>query len=443
MIVKGGYALINEFAVVDLGLFSSAKSIQSPPSKDEDHDTSQDFILWGTNDNYPNDVIKDAEKDTVILPGIRFKSDMHFGGGVGAGIIDVDANGKEIFRYERDPAFIQFKRANKLNQEVYLGLYDLNYFSTSVVLMALSEDRQKIVRYTHRLSRSSNIRLGRRDSYGNIKSVFVNPDFGTSEYQLANNKEYLVAPEFGAADWVAEKRPKVFAVVMQVADSGRMYYPMPDWHTARNSEWMKISSAIAVFKKHLMQNQFSLKYHIKVHPQFWPQYFGAETWEGYSDAEKQANASEWLESLEEFFKGTEAAGNNLMTSMGEYLNNQGGSTFDMVEIEDISNRFSKDGTYIEDSKEASEHKISALGLHPDIVGSSPGSRIGSGSGSGNRVAFNQRVSMSRPIQDIVLSPLEIVRDFNGWNPELEFRIRESLITTLDTGAAATKPEEQP
>lgn len=443
MIYKDGYALIKNFAVVDLGFSASAKDIRVPIAINEDPDKAQEHVLWGLTDLYPNEVIADAEKDTVITPGVRFKTDMHFGGGIGCGVIEVDANGKEVFSYRRDQQFFDFKRKNRLHQEVYTGLYDLNYFGTAVVLMSLSNDYRQIVRYTHRLSRASNMRLGRRDAYGNFTRVFINPDFGTADYDATNTKSYPVAPEYGAVEWIREKRPKVFGVVVQLIDTGREYYPMADWHTARNSEWMKISSAIAVFKKYLMQNQFTIKYHIKVHPKFWENQFGAETWQGFDDKEKQQKASEWLGSLESFFKGEKAAGNSLMTMMETFFTGNGQQVQELVKIEELGNKFTKDGTYIEDSKEASEHKISALGLHPDIVGSSPGSRIGSGSGSGNRVAFNQRVSMSRPVQDLILYPLEIVRDYNGWNPELEFRIRESLITTLDTGASATKPEEQP
>lgn len=268
----------------------------------------------------------------------------------------------------------------------------------------------------------------------------MNPDFGTTDYNSENTVSYPIVPEDDPVEWLQEKKPSSFAFVISQIDTGRHYYPMADWEAARNSKWLKISEQIALFKMYLMENQMTIKYHIEVHPSYWQVRFG-EAWESMSDEEKVKGMEDELSSWNDFFKGAKGAGNSLMTSKG-FLEHKPAEAWSHVTITEIGSKFNKDGVYIEDSKEASQHKMASLGLHSELMGSVPGSTMGAGSGSGNRVAFNQRVGMSKPIQDFVFWPLYVISEYNGWEPSIEWRMRTSLITTLDTGAEATKPNAE-
>jgi hypothetical protein len=104
----------------------------------------------------------------------------------------------------------------------------------------------------------------------------------------------------------------------------------------------------------------------------------------------------------------------------------------------IEDKSKADGAFMKESNESSDHALSTLSIHPEIIGNAPGSKLGSGSGSGNRVAFNQRVALSLIRQSIVLESLRIVSEVNGW--DVRWMMRNSLITTLDSGAEATKPK---
>ncbi|HMT30417.1 MAG TPA: hypothetical protein PKD91_14175, partial [Bacteroidia bacterium] len=73
------------------------------------------------------------------------------------------------------------------------------------------------------------------------------------------------------------------------------------------------------------------------------------------------------------------------------------------------------------------------GVDPAIIGMTPGKGIGAGSGSDKRIAFNVYVSLCQADRDIILEPLNFIRDYNGWDPELEFRFKYPMITTLDKG----------
>jgi hypothetical protein len=423
-------------AIFDVGALANTFKQGQPLT--EDTNRSIEYVEWGKGNNYATALVSDGEQDTVIHPGIRFLSNLQYGGGVVYGkVTTTPDDGEESFEHYRDPVIQKFIKRNQLGKQIYTSMYDVNYFGWAVVLCAMSNDGRLITKYKSNISRAKNCRLGRKNKFGQIEKVFVNPDFGTTEYKAENSVSYSVVPEDDSLEWLQTKKPRTFAFVIQNIDTGRQYYPMPDWESARNSKWLNISKQIALFKSYILENQMTIKYHITVHPLYWPSRFGP-AWEKMSPVEMKSAMEAELTSFNDFFKGAKGAGNTLMTSLGarDHLPQE---TWDHITINEIGSKFNKDGVYIEDSKEASQHKMAALGLHSELMGSVPGSTMGAGSGSGNRVAFNQRVGMAKPIQDFILWPLSVISEFNAWDETIEWRMRTSLITTLDTGAEATKP----
>jgi hypothetical protein len=47
------------------------------------------------------------------------------------------------------------------------------------------------------------------------------------------------------------------------------------------------------------------------------------------------------------------------------------------------------------------------------------------------------LSQLEPYRDVLFEPLNFIAEFNGWKekyPTLEFRTKQTILTTLDTGA---------
>lgn len=416
-----------------------AKRVQ--PKDNTETEGEEKYVPWGSGDNFPVELINDAEKDTVITPGIRFKSEMQYGGGITHGKILIEG-GKEIFVPERNPEVVKFLRRSNQGQWLLSNFYDLNYFGITFPMFHMSKDGKKVVKASIENSRAKSCRLLERDRYGDFKGVVVKPQLANNNITEEESVTYKVPDMSDPKGWVEQqKNLKSFIIPIRTIDHGNKYYPVPDWNTARESKWIEISRHIASFKKFLIENQVSLKYLIEIDEDYWPAQFGQETWDSWSPEEKRSNAEEAFNEMSDWLTDLQNSGASMsapLKSSPHFADKQ----ISMIKFTPIENKFSKEGAYIEDSKEASDHKMSSLGLHPELLGSSPGNKMGAGSGSGNRVAFNQRVSMAKPTQDLVLQVLYIVSEINGWDEELEFRIRESLITTLDTGAEATKPTAQ-
>lgn len=409
----------------------------------EDELGSLDYIASGSNDAFLNDLKNLAEKDDVLLPGLRFNAAMHYGGGVEYGKLKVDPDTKEKYLEPfYSPEIEDFLERNKFHLQLMTGLLDMGTYAFAIWQFGFTKDKKKIARLTTQFTRPVWCRLARRNTFGNIPKVFLNADFGTTKYKKDKNITLLNAPEYIDDAWLKDTAAKKneFTMVCQVPDLGRSYYTSPDWYSVVKSGWYDIGKLIAESKKFMFQNQFSIKYHIKIHPDFWSMKVGQKAWNTKTEEEKNVLKNEILDNLTEFLQGTEKTGSTFFSELKP--DGRGGVATEMIQIVPIANDFMKDGQFMKEGNESSDRILSGLGIHPELIGNAPGSKMGAGSGSAARVAFNQRVSLSLFMQQQALDPLRVVRDYNGWGDDVRFMIRNSLITTLDTGASATAPKTQ-
>ena len=98
------------------------------------------------------------------------------------------------------------------------------------------------------------------------------------------------------------------------------------------------------------------------------------------------------------------------------------------------------GDWIEDSEEASNMLCYGQGIHPSLIGATPGKTKGSFSGSDKRELFTMKQSMEIPFHDLFLEQYFVIQEFNAkhdkaWN-DVVFDIPIIMLTTLDKGTDA-------
>lgn len=413
----------------------------------------KDYALWGNLENkLPQELQMDVEFSPLISGIVRLKSEMQYSGGLSYGfkqVIEKGAGAEEHFKPIIDAEIESFLRKNNIHRFLMACLMDMNTYSMAFPQLVLDQsDKPKVKKLMNHTTRAKNCRVSKADKYGNHSKVFVNPNFGISGFNEDDTMEITALPEFDKESFMRGSAKRQFVDIIKIPDLGRVNHTHPDWDSTRNSAWLEIAELIAQFKKYLIQNQASIKYHIEIDEQYWPARFGTEEWRAMSQTDKETKMRDEIDEWAEFMKGPEKSGNLQVTTMK--WDESRGVHRSFWKITELKGFVSKDGVYIEDSREASENIMVAFGMHPDIIGNAPGTNLGSGSGSGNRVSYNQRLSMAKFTQDSICAILDLIADFNGWRERLEkeaensvfqFRFRNSLITTLDTGAAATAPQE--
>jgi hypothetical protein len=200
----------------------------------------------------------------------------------------------------------------------------------------------------------------------------------------------------------------------------------------RKSGWLDVAQAIPEFKKQLFINQLSIKYIIEADIRYWDWKY--PDWSEKKEGERKQLIAEELDAFEKTMAGTSGAGKSVMSVTMPDPN--GGPPISVFKVTPIDDKI-KSGLYVEDSQEASSHIYTALQVDPTLSGISPGKGMGAGSGSDKRVAANLFVNTHSFHQDLILEVLNLVRDYNGWDSELEFRFLNPEINTLDKPGEST------
>jgi hypothetical protein len=402
------------------------------PIKDEE--TFEDFIPWGESNDFPQKVMEDVDKDTEIGPLLEKKAELLYAGGIVWGIPKLE-NGEEILVPADDKTNTEislfFDRSN-INRYLIEAGMDLVFFYNAFPEFVLSRDRSKIVQLC--VQEASYCRWGKQNKIGFIETCYVNanwPDAKISDKETV--KLPVLDPYYAPADTLREtKSGHHFIYPISFPTPGKSFYQLAIWNGLRESGWLEVSQAIPKLKKHILENQTRIIYHIEISDLYWPSKY--KNWNEKTDAEKKKAQDTDIKMFTDIMSGVENSGNSLITGMKTSfdLNKE----FSLWKVNVVDNKIKK-GEFLEEGKEASLNKMSAIGLHPALVGSMPNNGMG-GAGSNIREAYNLNAILSKTKQDILLEPLKVVRDYNGWDPRIQFRIKNAFMLTLDKGKETTE-----
>jgi hypothetical protein len=77
--------------------------------------------------------------------------------------------------------------------------------------------------------------------------------------------------------------------------------------------------------------------------------------------------------------------------------------------------------------------MNALELDPTLFGNGPGKGFSAGSGSDKNSAYNLLMVALKPIHNLILQPLYVVRDVNKMDPKLQFRMANTFMAESTSG----------
>ena len=137
--------------------------------------------------------------------------------------------------------------------------------------------------------------------------------------------------------------------------------------------------------------------------------------------------------MKEFLTDTKNTGKSV-TSYVKY--SPEGKEMAYMKITAIENHF-KGGEYIDDLEEVSNIISYGMGIHPSLIGSSPGKNT-TINGTEARELFIIKQALLKPIRDRILLPLYIVKAINKWPEDIYFTIANLELTTLDKGTGSQK-----
>lgn len=389
---------------------------------------------WGVSNDFPQKVAAEIEVSTIVNTTLFKQARLLYGGGLEYGKYEINEKGEKIFKPILDyKPWNDFKKASNINAYLRQSTMDYTLFYNPFPEMLMSKNRKYI--NSLKAHQASWCRWEIQDSDGVIQNCFINGNFGTQYYNEKENKVVKVLDPLYNAVEAARERDDAYKYIYPLSQPspGKAYYSLAHWNSLRSSGWLDYSQAIINIKRNSLKNVLDVGYLIEVADWYWKWKF--PEWENLKNDEAQVLMDQEYQRFNDFVSGAENAGKSLFVPMATDPNSM--ENYPGWKITPVS-KSGNDGKLLEDSYEAGTHLAYACGLDPTIIGMTPGKGTGAGSGSDKRVALNIYESCIQADRDIITEPFYFIRDFNGWDPEGEFRLMMPAINTLDTGAETTK-----
>ncbi|MDO7875998.1 hypothetical protein Q5H93_14740 [Hymenobacter sp. ASUV-10] len=425
---------------------AGGKSVQEeePTSPEKKPDGGGDVIPWGEDNLFPQAVIKDVEKNTILPSLLEKKTSMMYGGGIVYGIVTgVNKDGSKIFEAQEVPEIEEFMDAANVGLYAMEALLDINYFANAFPELVVSKNRQKIVGIS---TQEAPWTRYLKPTKGLPTHVVINANWdngGTATDAYATQVPIL-DPYYDAVGSLRARTDGFkFIYPISIPSPDKAYYQLASWNAVRRSGWLDVMAAIPEFKKSLFKNQLSVKYLVTIHSAYWEWKYG--DWEGLSQDEKVRLINEELTNFDNVMAGTNGAGKTVMSTT--ILDKRDGKEVEAFKIEAIDDKL-KDGLYIEDSGEASSHVYTAVGVPGALMGVSPGKSMGDGAGGGSepRVLFNNFISTAQFHLDLVLAPLNLIARYNNWTVNgkpVKFRFLNPFVMQAEAkNTPAADPKQQ-
>lgn len=449
---------ISHFSYVDLALMGSNSLAlvtstdvveDSEDSKPTAYKGTRGFMPWGQSNNMPKDVRDKVAKSPIMSSNMLFNIQIGYGSGIKYGKMVEVTKGDlttHVFQELTNVEEInEFFAHNNISRYLLEQLTDLNYFYNNypeLILNMENSGSRKVVELRHKEAMFS--RVEQMDpKTGRINHHFYNGDW--ENYKEENTTPTPMLDAFNPTIDILrrigrEKYPNLaikdekqyrYIVPLRFPTPGRSYYSKPYWYSLIESGWYDIEQKIITYKDALLGNQIHLKYHIELPNNYFENIFSQE---GIDDKAKQKDRK--LKEYDYFntmLADPKHAGKSIITF---YSSSPDGKEFGQVKITLVDRSFHKGGEYLGDLEEIANIMSYGMGVHPSTVGSAPGKNK-SINGTEARELFLIKQILTKPIRDMLLLPLYIIKAVNKWPDEIVFDIPNMVLTTLDNEKTGT------
>ncbi len=337
-----------------------------------------------------------------------------------------------------DPEIRKFCLRNSLHLQFWEQATDMKYYFFSVLVITLSRDGKRIVQLRHQ--DACHCRFTKRDKKGNLEHVLVgNWRYGTPKtmkvYPLLDEVDPLGdlmvrlgrEPDPDTGKTSAGTADRSFAIRCFVPTVGHQIYPMCFYYSIFLDDWYDIYRLIGTGKKFMIKNTAAPRIQVEIHKNYWNNVCNEE---GITDPEqRKERIKRERQNITDFCTKPENAGKAWITSYDTVID---GKEIRMVRVYTLgADKKKEGGDWSDDMQEASNALCFAMGVHPNMVGATPGKSQMNNSGSDKRELFNLKQAIEKPWHDVMEVPYHVLMHFNGWDEKYDIQVPMIEMTTLD------------
>lgn len=406
-----------------------------------------DVAWWGADNAWPQRVVEEMRSSDLLRPLARKHAKRMIGQGLCYGTSTIDeVTGEERLKVMRVREIDQWLRRTNIN--LYLYGAQVDWIQQGNVFSEIQMGHGDHVAALYHVD-ATRCRLSRKDSHGRIKWCYISGKWreGASERDTDTIRLPTVDPYYDVAGQVLASKSARMVMPMRLLVDDQDYYGEAPWHGLIHGGYLALARAIISAKRFLTENLTHIRYHVEIGSEFWELHTP-----GFSklDArEKSKVKAAVTKAFTKWATGQESAGRTLVTDRlvddvvgkKEYR-----SLWKITPLKlDIP-----EGAYIEDSAEVDSKIIRAF-MDQSLFGQTPSKdRNSAGSGSDKRVAHTHELLDNQVDNDLLLTPLDVVSEVNGWNDKygngqlLRWWFRSYHAATLDrTLGAITENKPSP
>ena len=393
---------------------------------------------WGAGNNFPQVADELINKIGVLNTGLRFIRNVILGQGIfPCRVKGYDDDGNEVLEIINDSKIQLFCASRMVRRYMEKAIRDFLKFGTAYPELIPSADGKNIVGIN-----CINALYGRysvANSLGEIEKCIVS---GKWPELPADTNQYKILPVLGEYDpeddlnrHRLERTLGNSTIIYPLRDSwsNKDYYSAPAWWPTKEAGWLDIALSVPKFLKKMYENQISWKWHVKIPYAFWDRRFPASD---YATKDlRNAAINTYLDDLERNLCAPENANKAIITF---FEIGPGGKAEEQWEITALDNK-SEGSNQLITSAAANSEILFSLMINPNVLGAGMpgGTYAGNQGGSNIREAYLVNIANAWPERQNLLDPIEAFLRFNGVK-DVELRFRNTILTTLDTGAGTKK-----
>lgn len=384
------------------------------------------YVQWGNDDQFPYK-LRNAIGDCMITAQCQqFNTQATFGKGLrfyDRNDIKKDADCSELDNFDL---------INNLKQMYLEMCVDMMYYYFSVIVFILDNEGKKIVHMYHKEAQNCRFTLDMQHIlYGNFEEgadntdkieviPWLNINHPAEDFLMRTGK---MPNQAGVKEPVKDKK---FAMVCRFPTVGFQFYPHMPYLSIFRDKWYDIYRLIGKGKRAKIANSSSPRYLIEIQRDYWQRLCDAE---GILDpVKRKERIKEEKMKIEKFICGLENSGKTWITE--SYVEPIHGNVVSMVKVTNLEATKKEGGDWADDIQEASNVLCFALGVHPNLIGATPGKSQMNNSGSDKRELFTLKQTLMQPFKEVLLPPFKLLIYFNDYkNVGVEAPIVQ--LTTLD------------
>ncbi len=410
------------------------------PYDDTRHDfievAGQRVLSWGRDNLFPWHAAETVRNTTVLNTGLRFLRNLTMGQGIFAcRVKGYNDRGDEILEPADDPQLQRFVGSRLVRRYMEKTLRDFLKVGISAVQFVPNVAGDKIIglntvnslhfRFTEPL-----------DALGSQNCVISGSwDLSPSAYAiLPLLSDYSPESHAGLLRFMGRMR-QGFVYPVRDSWSNDDIYGEPIWWPAYVAGWVDIAHMVPQFLKKAYKNQTTWKWHVQIPYSFWDKKFPLTE---FKDPElRRAAIDKYMTSIERNLLGPENAEKPIFTNYA--VNEMNGRLEEEWKITPLSNKYSAGQENLVTSAAANSEILFSLMVNPNVLGAGMpgGSYAGNQGGSNIREAFLVNIANSWIDRQNILDPLQLYLQLNGASPDIQLRFRNTILTTLDTGAGTS------